>query len=128
MPLAPANKRQHTTSARVNPCVRPYQGTRTAAATKVTRNIRTLAQIRGASGSFRVAWLMRSLRGYDKGGVRYHFLWLCAGTCVPALPWRWRSHHLGYAPPRATRFLLPGCRDSAAGAGPRRTRLRVERG
>src|SRR5215469_15494638 len=115
MPLAPANKMQHTTSARVNPCVRPYQGTSTAAATKVTRNIKTLAHTRGALGSVRVAWVICSLCGYDKGGVRYHFLRPYAGTCVPALPWGWQGRRLGYAPRvlralfcLALAILLPG--------------------
>src|SRR6516162_221030 len=68
MPLATRKNANTPQSAALKPCVRPYHGTRIAAAAKVSANISTLVQTRGAAGSVRVAWDMRG-RGSSVGVV-----------------------------------------------------------
>src|SRR5580700_3738878 len=91
MPFAPTNSTQTTQSAVVNPCVSPYHGTRTSAASEVSVNISTFTQMSGAC-SVRGCWsFMRVLRLYIASG-RGNLARLKgrSGTCVvfarPAAP------------------------------------------
>ena len=59
MPLAPANSTNAAQAAGEKPRVRPYHGTRIAAAPKVSANIRALVQTRGGVCSLRVVSELR---------------------------------------------------------------------
>src|SRR5271156_714641 len=73
MPMAPRKNTNTHQSALEKPCIRPYHGTRIAAAAKVSANISALVQISGGRGSFSARSDMRALQGpLKEGAVTYH--------------------------------------------------------
>src|SRR5215472_9287060 len=67
MPFATRKNANTTQSAVLKPWVRPYHGTRMAAATKVSANISALAQMSGGWDAFTVDWAMLGRDPYVRG-------------------------------------------------------------
>src|SRR5882762_3985048 len=126
MPLAPANRTNAAQAAGEKPRVRPYHGTRIAAAANVSANISALVQTRGGVCSLRVVSDMRvnlSRRG-SRGGTYVVFEY--------AAPVRhlWDLDPYAFvSPARLARGLAGAGRLARVTRGrPRGARLRLQRG
>src|SRR5579864_6283856 len=110
MPLAPRNTTNTAQSATVKPWCTPYQGTRMAAAARVSVNISTLAQTSGACGSVRAGSAMRGpVDSVKDDTITYH-----AGACGVGT-------YVGFGGRRALTPLNRACRTvrNRTGAGRR---------